>query len=363
MVAEGDVIAVLDGRRMRASRAILTSQMASLLAQQARLQAELAEADQIEVPAELDQLIAEDPQLVSLFEVQRDVFTSNRALYEGQVQILRDRISQLGKQLNGRQARITAIEDQLTLIKGEVADLHKLYEKGLVPKTRLSDRQLQHTGLMGTFGALESDSENLQERIAETEERILQVHRDTVNRISSETQLVQERILDLRQRLDAAEDVLERQTILAPRAGRVVELSINTLGQVLNPGQNVLELVPSGSDLIVETRVSPTDIDEVVTGGQARVQLTAYSFRSTPPVRGEVVMVAADSIADLNSGIPYYRVHIRIPPEELAALPNVKTLPGMPAQAMIETGRQTLADYLLSPVLRSMSNALREGNG
>ncbi|WP_260102096.1 hypothetical protein [Phaeobacter inhibens] len=100
-----------------------------------------------------------------------------------------------------------------------------------------------------------------------------------------------------------------------------------------------------------------------MTGGQARVQLTAYSFRSTPPVRGEVVMVAADSIADLNSGIPYYRVHIRIPPEELAALPNVKTLPGMPAQAMIETGRQTLADYLLSPVLRSMSNALREGNG
>ncbi|AUQ56819.1 HlyD family type I secretion periplasmic adaptor subunit [Phaeobacter sp. HS012] len=363
MVAEGDVIAVLDGRRMRASRAILTSQMASLLAQQARLQAELAEADQIEVPAELDQLIAEDPQLVSLFEVQRDVFTSNRALYEGQVQILRDRISQLGKQLNGRQARITAIEDQLTLIKGEVADLHKLYEKGLVPKTRLSDRQLQHTGLMGTFGALESDSENIQERIAETEERILQVHRDTVNRISSETQLVQERILDLRQRLDAAEDVLERQIIRAPQAGRVVELSINTLGQVLNPGQNVLELVPSGSDLIVETRVSPTDIDEVVTGGQARVQLTAYSFRSTPPVRGEVVMVAADSIADLNSGIPYYRVHIRIPPEELAALPNVKTLPGMPAQAMIETGRQTLADYLLSPVLRSMSNALREGNG
>ncbi|MFU1684369.1 HlyD family efflux transporter periplasmic adaptor subunit [Phaeobacter piscinae] len=118
-----------------------------------------------------------------------------------------------------------------------------------------------------------------------------------------------------------------------------MELSINTLGQVLDPGENVLELVPSGSDLIVETRVSPTDIDEVVTGGQARVQLTAYSFRSTPPVKGEVVMVAADSIADLNSGIPYYRVHIRIPPEELAALPNVKTLPGMPAQAMIETGR------------------------
>jgi epimerase transport system membrane fusion protein len=216
---------------------------------------------------------------------------------------------------------------------------------------------------MGTLGALESDRENIQIRIAEMEERILQVHRDTVNRISGETQMVQERILDLRQRLDAADDVIERQIIRAPRAGRVVELAINTLGQVINPGQNILELVPSGSDLILETRVSPTDIDEVVPGGSARVQLSAYSFRSTPPVSGTVTMVGADSIADETSDAPYYRVHIRIAPEELAALPNVKTLPGMPAQAMIETGRQTLADYLLSPVLRSMSNALREGNG
>ena len=241
--------------------------------------------------------------------------------------------------------------------------IHTLLQKGLVPKTRLSDRQMQQTGLMGTLGALESDRENIQIRIAEMEERILQVHRDTVNRISGETQMVQERILDLRQRLDAADDVIERQIIRAPRAGRVVELAINTLGQVINPGQNILELVPSGSDLILETRVSPTDIDEVVPGGSARVQLSAYSFRSTPPVSGTVTMVGADSIADETSGAPYYRVHIRIAPEELAALPNVKTLPGMPAQAMIETGRQTLADYLLSPVLRSMSNALREGNG
>ena len=363
LVAEGDVIAVLDGRRMRASRAIVISQLTSYLAQEARLKAELAGAQEIAITPELDRLIADSPELISLFEVQRDVFDSNRALYEGQTSILRERISQLRQQLNGRAARISAVEHQLTLVAEEIQDLHTLLQKGLVPKTRLSDRQMQQTGLMGTLGALESDRENIQIRIAEMEERILQVHRDTVNRISGETQMVQERILDLRQRLDAADDVIERQIIRAPRAGRVVELAINTLGQVINPGQNILELVPSGSDLILETRVSPTDIDEVVPGGSARVQLSAYSFRSTPPVSGTVTMVGADSIADETSGAPYYRVHIRIAPEELAALPNVKTLPGMPAQAMIETGRQTLADYLLSPVLRSMSNALREGNG
>ena len=194
------------------------------------------------------------------------------------------------------------------------------------------------------------------------DERQLQAGRDRAARIASESQEVQEQILDLRQRLDAALDVAERQTIRAPRGGRVVGLSINTLGQVVEPGQTLLELMPEDAGLLVETRVAVADIDEVAEGSQARVQLTAYSFRSTPPVRGEVVMVAAGSSTDQTTGQAYYPVHIRIDEAELAALPNVKALPGMPAQAMIETGRQTLADYLISPVLQSMSGALKEGS-
>ena len=107
LVAEGDVIAVLDGRRMRASRAIVISQLTSYLAQEARLKAELAGAQEIAITPELDRLIADSPELISLVEVQRDVFDSNRALYEGQTSILRERISQLRQQLNGRAARLT----------------------------------------------------------------------------------------------------------------------------------------------------------------------------------------------------------------------------------------------------------------
>ncbi|MGR3762477.1 HlyD family type I secretion periplasmic adaptor subunit (plasmid) [Roseobacteraceae bacterium NS-SX3] len=362
MVAEGAVVAVLDGRRIRAQQAILNSQLASMLAQQARLAAELADAPQMAVPPELAALLAADPQLQPLLDAQREIFATNRELRLGEVQIIRERISQLTGQLAGRDARLEAVERQLDLVRDEIRDLTGLFEKGLVPKGRLSQRQMQESGLLGTLGALESDRSNLQERVSEMEERILQVTRDRLARISAENQRVQEQVFDLRQRLDAAADVLERQVIRAPRAGRVVGLSINTLGQVLEPGASVLELVPADTELILETRVPTADIDEVELGGEARVQLTAYSFRTTPPVRGEVVMVAADSTVDAATGNAYYRVHIRIPEEELATLPNVKTLPGMPAQAMIETGRQTLANYLIGPVLQSMSQALKEGS-
>ncbi|MFW8637135.1 HlyD family type I secretion periplasmic adaptor subunit [Cribrihabitans pelagius] len=362
-VAEGAVIARLDGRRAAAQLAILNGQLASLLAQQARLEAELTGAAQMQIPAELAALIAEVPELAQLEAVQRDVFASNRALHEGQIEIIRGRISQLGDQIAGRDARIRATEEQLALVQDDLASLGALFEKGLVPKTRISDRQMQQSGLLGTLGALESDRGNVLERIGEMEERLLQTGRDRSARIAAESQQVQETLLDLRQRIGATRDVQERLAIRAPRSGRVVGLNVNTLGQVLEPGQTVLELMPEGTGLILETRVPVADIDEVAEGSRARVQLTAYSFRSTPPVQGEVVMVAAGSSTDPQTGQSYYPVHIRIDDTELAALPNVKTLPGMPAQAMIETGRQTLADYIIGPVLASMSQALKEGRG
>lgn len=362
-VSEGQVIARLDDRRVQAQLAILNGQLASLLAQQARLRAEMQEHDQLPHDAELAALTRQLPELTQLVAVQQDLLTSNRALYQGQMDIIQGRISQLRDQLKGRDARITATEEQLALVQEELGDLAGLFEKGLVPKTRISQRQMQQSGLMGTLGTLESDRGNVMERIGEMQERQLQTGRDRAARIASESQEVQEQLLDLRQRIHATRDIADRQTIRAPRAGRVVGLMINTLGQVVEPGQTLLELMPEGAGLLVETRVAVGDIDEVAMGSQARVQLTAYSFRSTPPVMGEVVMVAAGSSVDPASGQSYYPVHIRIRQADLAALPNVKTLPGMPAQAMIETGRQTVADYLISPVLASMSQALKEGSG
>ncbi|WP_323783008.1 HlyD family type I secretion periplasmic adaptor subunit [Leisingera sp.] len=362
-VAKGQVVARLDGRRIQAQLAILNGQLASLLAQQARLQAERKDSDVLQPGPELARLTAQAPELAQLVALQQDLLTSNRALYQGQMDIIEGRVSQLEDQLEGRDARIRATEEQLALVQEELADLTGLLEKGLVPKTRISQRQMQQSGLLGTLGALESDRGNVLERIGETEERRLQAGRDRAARLAAQSQDVQEQLLDLRQRLDAAWDVAERQVIRAPRDGRVVGLSINTLGQVVDPGQTILELMPEDAGLLVETRVAIADIDEVSMGSQARVQLTAYSFRSTPPVRGEVVMVAAGSSTDLATGESYYPVHIRIQDADLAALPNVKALPGMPAQAMIETGRQTLADYLISPVLSSMSQALKEGSG
>ena len=360
-VQEGEVLAVLDSTRSKAQRAILTNQLASALAQEARLQAELAGYEEIKPSDELKALMATDPRLSGVFEAQKAVFRTNNDLENGQIDIIKSRMDQLEDQLTGQNNRHAAFQNQLELIKEERADLDNLYKQGLVTKQRLSNALQRESRLVGDMAQLDSQREGTLTRASEMQERMLQIRRDRLRRNSDERQVIEERIFDLRERLDAINDVIERQTIRAPQSGRVVNLAVNTLGGVIEGGDPLLEIVPMDGDLVLETQIALSDIDEVKQGGTATVRLTAYSFRSTPPVYGTVTHVAADANIDPVTGRPFYRVDITVPPEEIAALQNVEALPGMPAQAMIETGRQTLMDYMLNPVLGGMSTALKEG--
>lgn len=361
-VEEGQVLAVLDTTRTEAQLAILRSQLASALAHDSRLKAELMGAKTLEPSAELSALIDANPHAAGLFEAQVAVFDTNNDLENGQLEIIQSRLDQLKEQELGQENRAAAFRRQLELIQEERADLDGLFKQGLVTKTRLSGALQRESRLVGDLAQLDSQREGTLVRGSEMQERMLQVRRDRLRRNSDERQAVQERVFDLRQRLAATEDVLDRQTIRAPRAGRVVNLAVNTVGGVIESGDSMLEIVPVEGGLVLETRIAVSDIDEVHHGGTATVRLTAYSFRSTPPVIGTVTHVAADASIDPATGMQYYRVDVSVPPAEIAALQNVEALPGMPAQAMIETGEQSLMDYMLNPLLGAMSTAMKEGD-
>ena len=360
LVREGEVIARLDETRTNAQISIITSQLANALAREARLAAEQREAENVEVSEELAALIEEDPDLEEMLHAQRDVFESNRDMIDGQVAILRGRIDQLEEQLAGHDARRQSLEDQLALVRDEIEGLAPLFEQGLVTKARIVGRQQDEAAILGDLGSVNSDRNNTLQQVTEMQERILQIRRNRLLEINDERQDVQAEIFDLRQRLEATREVKERLVIRAPRTGRVVNLAINTIGGVVDPSQRILEIVPTDADFVVETKVKPGDIDDVSLGGKARVRLTAYSFRSTPPVAGEVVHVSPDSLIDRVTGEPYFQVDVKLSPEALSELPHIQTLPGMPAEVMIETGEQTLADYILNPVVGGMEKALIE---
>ncbi|SES39022.1 membrane fusion protein, epimerase transport system [Tranquillimonas rosea] len=361
-VTEGQVLAVLDGTMTGAQDNILLSQLVNALANDERLAAEFRDAAGMTLSDELVALTARDASFGGMVQAQRELFETNREMWRGQVEILRKRVEELNEQLVGLAARQAALTEQLGLVQDELGDLKVLHDKGLVTKTRYLSRREAEVSLLGDLNILDSQVQSVRQRISETEERILQVRRDRARQITEERQAVKERIFEIRQRIVANEDVKERLLVRAPRTGKVLGLRFTAPGEVIQDGEEILRIVPDGARYVVEAQVRPEDVDQVAEGAASRVRLTAYNFRTTPPVEGEVVHVSADSLVDEATGRGYFLVKVRVPEAALEAVPDVEVQPGMPAQVMIATGEQTVADYILSPVLGGMSTAMKESN-
>jgi len=137
-------------------------------------------------------------------------------------------------------------------------------------------------------------------------------------------------------------------------------LRVHTSGGVVGAGEPLLDLVPANDRLIVSAHVRPEDINLVHSGLKAQVHLLPYNQRRVPLLKGEVAYVSADRLVDKRSGQPYYAATIRITDERVTKTGEVKVIPGMPAQALIETGQSSVAFYLLRPLFDSFNRSFRE---
>lgn len=163
-----------------------------------------------------------------------------------------------------------------------------------------------------------------------------------------------------------------RNSITAPQDGVVMNLRFHTVGGVVSPGAEILDIVPDREKLVLEVRVQPIDIDVVRPDLPATIRFVAYKQRTTPVIEGRVTRVSADATSDaqrrssMSSGdagrndVPYFLATIEVSPDEMARVPNVKLYPGMPIAAAIVTGEQTLFDFLVQPITDSFARAFRE---
>ena len=158
----------------------------------------------------------------------------------------------------------------------------------------------------------------------------------------------------------AAQDILERRKLRAPQAGVVVDIRTVTPGAVIRSGDPLMEIVPDGDRLVVETRLPLDAIDTVYVGRTAKVTLTAYHRAKGLVVKGEVIYVSADLIEDERDGSSYFRARVSLDPQSLALLPDIALTAGMPVEVAVQTGERRAGDYLLEPLMRHFGRALRE---
>ena len=358
-VEMGEPLVLLDETRPQAVYRMTKASHDAALMRQARLAAERDGATSVPVPLELVEL-QDTPEVAELIAGQRSLFAARRDSLNGTVEILTQREAQLDREIAGLAAQEASKARQLALVRDELAGQQKLFSQGLSPKTRVLALEREQARLEGERGELIADIARTEKAIGETRLEVLQRKRELRESVESELRTTQQELFDLKERMVATKDVLDRIVLRAPASGVVVGLDVNTIGGVVSPGETILEIVPDSKQLVVEAQVSPLDVDNLRIGQPAEVRFAAFQQRTTPLLEGSFVYVSADVMIDDRNGQSYYLVRVNVTEEEVARLGALELVPGMPAEVTIKTGEQRPVDYLVQPIVQSIDRAWRE---
>lgn len=360
VVKKGETLLTLDDSEATLAYQLHHNHVMELTAIEARLIAENMEKKQIDFPITL--LNEKDkPKISQIIQNQKRIFKNNQQSYQENIEILKQRIEQLHQQISGQQAHITALKRQIELVDKEESQVAELAAKKLIEQPRLMALQRQAAQLRGQKGSSLSQIAALQEKIGETKIQLTNLKTQRQKEHLEELRQIQQKLVEAKQREKATMIMLKRTKIRSPINGTVVGLNFHTIGGVIQPGETIMDIVPTHEALVVEAFVQPIDIDVVHPGLEAQVQLTAFKTRTTPTLTGKVVTVSADALINEKTNKEYYLARIIIARNELAKLTKKQKLyPGMPVQVMIVTAKLTPWQYFISPIRSSFNRAFRE---
>ena len=360
LVHRGQVLLRFDKITNQATVDIYQNIYDSSLAEIARYQAEATNARDITFPASL-LTRADDPQVAALINGQRSLFLTRMMLYHSQAELLGGQIAQLQTQIGGMHAQSTALGSQSGLINDELKGVSDLNKLGYAPRSRLLALQRSAAEIKGQRGAMTSDMGRVTQQMGSIRLQIAQLDDKRQTDAAEGLTTAQQKLTDAIPKLRAAQQSLSGTEVVSPVDGYVFNLSQSTEGGVAQPGEMLMQIVPTNQPLEISAMVKPTDIAQVRVGMPARITLSAYNPRTTPEVDGTVSLVSADAVSDPVTHATFYMVRVKVAPKELArAGKDVHLSPGMPTNVSIITSSRTIMGYLLAPITEPLRGALRE---
>jgi len=360
IVKAGDVLIVLNGAEAYLRHVLMRAAYYSARATKHRLLAEKQESAKLHFPTQLLEEARKDQSIASILETERELFLSRRMAHAGQVSVLRQRIAQIEEEIKGYEAEAVANREQSRIARTELKIVKVLFDRGYTTRVRVAALERERAGLLGSAGKLEAALARAKANIGETELKILQLTKEFNTNVFKDLKEVEDRIFDIREKLESAAVKVEQLRIRAPTGGEVVNMQVSTVGGVIQPGDTVLEIVPADDRLIIEARVRPVDVDHIAVGLDTQVRITAFKQRTTPLLDGKVILVSGDALLDARSGEHYFLVQIEVIQSERTRAAVERLQPGMPAEALIITGQRTAFAYLLQPIMDSVNRAMRE---
>ena len=352
-VKEGDILIQLDQSSTGSNKEELSVRLDSQLLVRRRLQAE-AQGKKLVFPPDI---AAKRPTLAAS---QRQAFDARARELVSTLNVMKEQVKQRKLEVQELTARQKAVMRNYKLATERLKMSASLLTEGLTAKIEHLELEAEVESLDGEVQSLKPSIPKARAAVAESKERLKEGQIRFQREAQEELGKTEQEIARIREVLKRATEQGSRAEIKSPVAGVVKNLRFNTIGGVIKPGEPILEIVPTGENLVVQSRLNPTDRGYVSEGQKATVKISTYDFARYGGLKGTVIQVAPDTSMDEN-GQPYFRVVVQTNKNYLGreegSLPIV---PGMQATVDIHTGKKSVIDYLIRPVLKLKHESFRE---
>jgi membrane fusion protein, adhesin transport system len=349
-VKEGQPLVRIDETRAISSLKENRVQYLSLLAKQARLQA-LSEGKPFSPPKEVEK------DAPDVYAQELSLFNASNDELDSQMAIVREQLNQRERELVETKAKLDQAQKGYELSSRELEVTKPLEASGAVSEVDLLRLERDTSRFLGERDQARAQIGRVQAAISEARNKINETQQSFRSKVRGDLAETTAKLNALFEASVALKDKVKQSTLKSPVNGTVSRLFFNTVGGVIQPGKEVLELVPTDDALVLETKIQPKDIAFVSLNQPATVKLTAYDYTIYGTLEAKVLNISADSIVD-DKGNAYYLVKVRTNKPSLGE--GLPIIPGMVAQVDIITGRKSVLSYLLKPVLKAKAYAFTE---
>ena len=345
-VLKGDLLFEIDPVDAKAKLEQAEQKLASFEIRKKRLNSEISD----------EALVIENKYLdlvPTVVEGEKALFSARKAELESQKAVLYQKLAQRNQLINEKKVVSQTAKDTLNLINEQISIIEPLVNSGLSSETELISLRKQATDFEGRAKSASESLISIQSSILEVEEEIKSLLQKFITRSQGELSEINIKIVEIESILPSLQENLKRNTVKAPLDGIVNQLNFQTLGGFVNPGDVLLEIVPTGDDLIVSGKIDPKDIAYIKPDQDVRITLTAYDSSKYGHIDGKVIRVSADAIMDQMTGINYYSIDVSINGKLFEDDgTEVELLPGMVATVDVLAGKRTILEYFWQPMMK-----------
>ncbi|MBH0057809.1 HlyD family type I secretion periplasmic adaptor subunit [Pseudoalteromonas sp. SWXJZ94C] len=360
LVEVGDPLLLIDETRFAAAYAESNQELTSLLARRNRLVAELKSVvlnDKSSFGADIDRLeIPRKDITVDVYKQAYNTYTSRLTQLESQLQQRTQNLMQQEQASVEQRANISALKQNLKLIAREVLLTQGAVDAGAVAEMELVKLQRDEIAMKGELNQANALLQQLKAAKSQVKEERKAIVFDYLADSQNQLDEVSNELAKIQQSSKSLEDRLIKAQVRSPVRGTVKNIVSRSIGSVIDPGEVMMEIVPQNDLLLIDTKIQPKDIGFIRVGMKAKVKFTAYDFVIYGGLEGEVTYIGADA-QYLEDGTAYYQAYIKTTISQIAEQPII---PGMQTQVDVITGKKTVLDYWLKPLLRAKANAMRE---